>query len=304
MSWIKMRENLKAESEVFGICNITGLEANAVLGSLFMVWSWADGRTEDGFIDHVRKEQVDKVAEFDGFAAAMESVGWIVFTETGVQFPNFEAHMSESAKKRDSETKRKRIQREKAKRKQRDIVPPTPGQCPTSDRDKSVTREEKRREELIKEKEKKESSDSQSDDCSPSPDSRIPKVEQLDALIDAFELLPESIGHQIRDRRGKSLLKGWRRVQKDPETRQAFEDIPALMTRIRDGTFLHGQGWFKFPWLFAKGRDGQWNVLKILEGQYVDGKPKQQHRDPARIAGRPSSLRYFEKGGDAETRPG
>lgn len=300
MAWIKMNGSLKDEEEVFGIHKKTGLSIPAVIGSLQIIWSWADERTDDGFVRYHDASDIDAKVDHEGFANAMRDVGWLEFRDGGVQFPNFEVHMSKSAKRRAADAKRKWKTRKSC------------GQMSHPEADKSLSetgqksdqrREEKRREELIKEKEKKESSDSQSDDCSPSPDSRIPKVEQLDALIDAFELLPESIGHQIRDRRGKSLLKGWRRVQKDPETRQAFEDIPALMTRIRDGTFLHGQGWFKFPWLFAKGRDGQWNVLKILEGQYVDGKPKQQHRDPARIAGRPSSLRHFDKGGDAEARP-
>ncbi|WP_417396922.1 hypothetical protein [Gimesia chilikensis] len=297
MSWIKMNGSLKDEEEVFGIHKKTGLSIPAVIGSLQIIWSWADERTDNGFVRYHDASDIDAKVDHKGFANAMRDVGWLEFRDGGVQFPNFEVHMSKSAKKRAADAKRKGKTRN------------TSGQKSHPEADKSrfetgqksdQRREEKRREE-VKEKEKKET---QSGDCSPSPDSRIPNVEQLDALVDAFELLPEGIGHPIRDRRGKTLLKGWRRVQKDPETRQAFEDIPALMARIRDGTFLHGQGFWNFSWLFAKGRDGQWNVLKILEGRYVEGKSKQQHRDPARIAGRPASLKYFEKPSQTETRPG
>ncbi len=280
-----MRENLKVESEVFGICNITGLETNAVIGSLYLVWIWADGQTTDGSIPFVTAQQVDKVAEHEGFADAMCKVGWLELTEDGAVFPNFENHMSESAKKRDQEAKRKRKQRDKKT-----------GHCPgvggtmshlKTGQERDQRREEKRREELIKEKEQKKSSDTQSGDCSPS----LPKQEQLDSLIDSWNQLPESIAPRVEKRNSEPITKGWRKVQRTPALKEAFADIPHLMAKIRDGTFLHGQKWFRLPWLFGK-KNSEWNVLKILEGCYVGNENK--NRDPARVRSSSDSHELFK----------
>ncbi len=50
MTWIKVRTCLKDESEVDGIRKLTGLSVPAVVGSLQILWSWADTVTSDGFI--------------------------------------------------------------------------------------------------------------------------------------------------------------------------------------------------------------------------------------------------------------
>lgn len=137
------------------------------------------------------------------------------------------------------------------------------------------------------------SDSAQPDGSGSSPDSKIPNVEKLDELISAFEMLPSGVGHQVRDRRGKEIIKGWKRIQKDPVAREAFEDIPTLMARIRDGTFLHGQGWFRLPWLFAKGQTQEWNVLKILDGNYERNETTNK-RDPARVRSSPDSHELFK----------
>lgn len=68
----------------------------------------------------------------------MEQVGWLVFDESGVSIPNFDRHNGETAKTRAQGTKRQQ--------KRRSVTPDVP-QVSRSERDKSVTREEKRREE-------------------------------------------------------------------------------------------------------------------------------------------------------------
>lgn len=264
--WIKIRTCLVDEEEVSGIHKITGLSIPAVIGSLHIIWSWADGRTTDGFVRFTEKEDIDKRVECSGFCDAMCEVGWLEIKDGGVYFPNFEAHMSKSAKKRASDAKRKLKSRKCPKN-----VTTKTDKCHNkigheADKKCDQRREEKRREELIKEKDKKESSDSQSGDCSPS----LPKQEQLDSLIDSWNSLPKDMAPPVVKRDSEPIMSGWKKVQRTPALREAFADIPHLMSKIRDGTFLHRQSWFRFAWLFGK-KNGEWNVIKILQGVYVDG---------------------------------
>lgn len=277
MTWIKVRTCLKDESEVDGIHKMTGLSVPAVLGSLQILWAWADTVTTDGFIKFADAESVDKRVECPGFCDAMCAVGWLKVSKDGIQFPNFETHMSESAKKRSGAAKRKLNQRKRASRSGVTNV--------TEVCDNSVTREEKIREDKKEEKEKKET---QPDGSSPS----LPKQEQLDSLIDSWNQLPQGIAPQVSNRRSEPIVTGWRKVQRTAVLRKAFEDIPLLMTRIRDGTFLHGNGWFKFVWLFGK-KNSEWNVLKILEGNYDRGR-EANARDPARVRSSSDSHKLFE----------
>ncbi|MEQ8636863.1 hypothetical protein [Gimesia maris] len=129
----------------------------------------------------------------------------------------------------------------------------------------------------------------QSSDCSPS----LPNEDQLDSLIDSWNQLPQGIAPKVSERRSDPIVTGWRKVQRTPALKTGFKDIPLLMTRIRDGTFLHGNGWFRFVWLFGK-KNSQWNVLKILEGNYDRGKQGGNARDPARVRSSEDSHKLFE----------
>ena len=94
----------------------------------------------------------------------------------------------------------------------------------------------------------------------------------LVALIEEWNALPDGIGPRVAKPTSKPILAGWRRVQRDPEAREAFRDVPRLMNAIRGSPFLHGQSWFRFSWLFAKGKTGEWNARKILDGCYRDSR--------------------------------
>ena len=46
------------------------------------------------------------------------------------------------------------------------------------------------------------------------------------------------------------------------------------MAAIREGPFLHRKCWFKFSWLFNKSSSGEFNAVKIIEGNYRDSNTK------------------------------
>lgn len=133
----------------------------------------------------------------------------------------------------------------------------------------------------------------QSGDCSPPP---VPKQDQLDVLIDSWNELGPDIAPKVQEREAEPIIKGWKAVQRTPRVRKAFDDIPALMQKIRDGTFLHKEGWFKLEWLFTKGKSREWNVLKILDGNYKENNhAKEKTETKANNEAARKSLKLLDK---------
>ena len=129
--WIKMRNDLAEDPAVIGIGEKTDLDGYGVVGRLHKLWSWADRQSRDGNAPSVTEKWIDRYVERDGFARAMSDAGWLEIKSIGISFPNFDRHNGKSAKSRALAADRQRNAR---------IT-----QTSRNDRDKSVTREEKRR---------------------------------------------------------------------------------------------------------------------------------------------------------------
>ncbi len=97
--------------------------------------------------------------------------------------------------------------------------------------------------------------------------------DQLDTLIDAWNQLPDGIAPRC-NKRSAPLVAAWQRATGQPDVAAALRDVSKLMAAIREGSFLHGQPWFKFSWLFHKSRSGEFNAVKIIEGNYRDSNAK------------------------------
>lgn len=136
--WIKMRTDLDEDPSVIGIALATGLEEDVVVGKLWKLWKWANQQTRDGNAVGVSEKWVDRYLRVDGFSAAMAKFGWLVVSEDGINFPNFDRHNGKSAKERALTAKR--VARHAAKNTNGDLtVAPLP-------------REEKRRDNTAAEK--------------------------------------------------------------------------------------------------------------------------------------------------------
>lgn len=129
--WIKMRDDLHDDPAVIGICTALDLDGYAVVGRLHKLWAWADRQSRDGHAPTVTQKWIDRYVDLDGFASAMVRVGWLKVSDRGISFPHFDRHNGKSAKTRALAADRQRNAR---------ITPTSRKQ-----RDKSVTREEKRR---------------------------------------------------------------------------------------------------------------------------------------------------------------
>lgn len=142
--WIKMRCELQTHPKVVRILSATRADKFRVIGGLHAVWSVFDAHSSDGTLEGYTPEVLDHIIGWEGFSAAMESVGWLVFDgEETLSLPEFTEHNGQSAKRRAEDQKRKRDDRKRP-----ESVRKSCGQ----NADELRTREEKRREEEEQEK--------------------------------------------------------------------------------------------------------------------------------------------------------
>lgn len=144
--WIKMRGNLWDDPRVTKLCDMTDQSEATIVGALYWLWAMADQHTEDGYLDGLTTRQIDRKTGVQGFANALASIGWIEVNEHGITIVRFEDHNGDSAKKRCQGSKRAA----KHRTSNAEVTQPA-----LRERYESVTsalaREEKRREEKIKE---------------------------------------------------------------------------------------------------------------------------------------------------------
>ena len=126
LAWIKMRVSLADDPAVITMARHLKASAYEVVGLLHSVWSWANLHTEDGIALGVTPDWLDHKFDRKGLSEAMMQVGWLLEDDSGIVIPKFDRHNGHSAKARAQATERKRTSRIK--------------------RDKSVTREDKRKE--------------------------------------------------------------------------------------------------------------------------------------------------------------
>lgn len=137
-SWLKIRHDLSDDPAVIQLSELVGLEEDSVIGKLVRMWSWADRHTIDGQAQGVGLRWVDRLTRCEGFGAALVRVGWLVESESGLSFPRFDRHCSDTAKARAQAQERQNRSRH---------GPVTVLSRP--ERDTSVTREEEEKRESI-----------------------------------------------------------------------------------------------------------------------------------------------------------
>lgn len=249
--WIKMRTALAHDPAVIAIALDLDKSEFEIVGMLHHIWSWADSQSQDGHIKRVTEKWLDRFVHCDGFSKSLESAKWLVIGSDGIEFPNFGKHNGESAKKRAEAAERKRISRENSgKLGIENVTQMSQKTC-----DESVTREEKRREEI----KDQEHCDQQAE--SPRQSVKIP----YDEILDAFKLKLPSFPQPRRpldeDRR-KSVRLLW--TQKEDQGSVDF--FSRYFGYIAKSDFLMGEtGWTScnFDWVFKPK-----NFRKIIEGTY------------------------------------
>lgn len=136
--WIKVRTVLPTDGRlkiVSRTCHATSVTA---LGALVTLWCFADAHADDdGVLIGYAPADVNSLVGLPGFCEALPS-DWLDASGEWVKLPEYQEHNGTTAKTRAQATKRKRTER---------TVTNVP-KMSRSDRDISVTREEKRREDI------------------------------------------------------------------------------------------------------------------------------------------------------------
>lgn len=143
--WIKITSDVSDKPEIHQMAGILSIDPDAVVGKLLRVWSWFDKNTVDGHAFGVTFNVIDRMTFCVGFGEAMIHVGWLEQNGHEMIIPRFERHNGETAKKRALSTKRKQKERSESDESHEEVTDTS-----RNERDKSVTREEKRREDINK----------------------------------------------------------------------------------------------------------------------------------------------------------
>jgi hypothetical protein len=129
--WIKVELTLPEKPEVIAVAAHLGITEDEVVGKLIRFWRWCDQQLSSCHAPGVTLLFIDRYIGAQGFARAMVNVGWLVEKKDGLEIAKFDRHLSQGSKVRALAADRKRHAR----------VPI----MSRAHRDKSVTREEKRR---------------------------------------------------------------------------------------------------------------------------------------------------------------
>ena len=140
--WIKVEHATLDKPEVLRAAEMLGISRREAIGLFFDYWIWLDknlSRFCPGVVPNVSRKSLDEVLHTPGFSRCLEAIGWAKFDDAAwtLTVINAERHNGNSAKARAYEQKKKANQRA-------DSVP----NLSPSHRDKTGTREEKRREEI------------------------------------------------------------------------------------------------------------------------------------------------------------
>jgi hypothetical protein len=135
--WIKFEKTTLTKPEILLLADRLGIHRLHAVGLCLSFWAWCDDQLGSCHAKSVTESMIDSVVGVTGFASALLEIGWLRSRNGSVEVPNLDRHISESAKNRALSGKRK------AKSRHGNVTGVS-----RSERDKSVTREEKRREEV------------------------------------------------------------------------------------------------------------------------------------------------------------
>jgi len=286
--WIKMRVDLRTHPKVVRMASALKADKLRVIGGMFAVWAIFDAHSSDGVLDGYTFRAIDDELNWKGFAAAMSAIGWLDDLDgQGLTAPRFEEHNGQSAKRRAQETERKRLEREAEKAAaEAEKEKKKSGQVSASNADKSVTREEKRREEEIPNTSNlavapalRSEDRPQLELGEPAPKTwEPPDCPHLDVLALWAEVLPSMPQHlpsQWKGTRADHLRTRWRETATEKRWDSAadgLEYLRKLFAYVGKSPFLTGRATpaqgkrpfvIELEWLVAPS-----NWAKVIEGKY------------------------------------
>jgi hypothetical protein len=104
--WIKAEKATPRKPEVLQIAVKLGIHPDHAFGLCFRFWCWCDDNLQTCNVVGVTEVMLDALLERDGVASALVEAGWLQVRNGSLVIPNFDRHLSESAKKRGLSAKR------------------------------------------------------------------------------------------------------------------------------------------------------------------------------------------------------
>jgi hypothetical protein len=108
--WIKWTKGLTRKREVLLIASALNKPAEEITGRLMLLWEWCDDNVTETDIDLFgnalvtlgaqQNALIDALTGAQGFADAMQQVGWLRYENCSLTFPNFTRHNGKTAKTR------------------------------------------------------------------------------------------------------------------------------------------------------------------------------------------------------------
>lgn len=129
--WIKVEKATARKPEVLRLADLLGVHPDHAFGLCVRFWFWCDDNLSTGHAPGVTNVTLDAAFGHPGFATALITVGWLRVRDGSLEVPNFDRHLSASAKSRALSGERKR--------KERGVIVTTLSRL---DRDENVTRRE------------------------------------------------------------------------------------------------------------------------------------------------------------------
>lgn len=228
--WIKMRSELQSHPKVVRILSALEADKFRVIGGLHAVWAVFDTHSVNGELTGYTPKAMDHVIGWEGFSAALMSVGWMAWDGSQtLTLPEFDEHNGQSAKRRAEDQKRKRNVRNMS------------GKC--ADKSGTNTGLDKREEKDIK-------------DSKP-----VPLTDIRNAYNHALPML--GCVKRIGGEREKHLRARWN----EDADRQTLDYWVEFFNYVSQSDFLTGRNgvWTKcdFDWLI-----NETNHVKVAEGKY------------------------------------
>jgi len=113
--WIPWEFGLSKKREVMIIARVLGVSRREAAAMCMEVWEWAQAQSVDGVVPGFTAGDVSGATEIPGMGEAMLGAGWIVESESGIQFPNWDRFNAKSSKARIQNAERQRRFKSNAK---------------------------------------------------------------------------------------------------------------------------------------------------------------------------------------------
>lgn len=113
MGRIYLRDELFEDPRVYTLSRVLNENRSHVVGYLARLWTYADLHSRDGLLPLLTGDDVDRLVEHDGFAAALVGIGWLEIGDGYVSIPRYHEHCGDSAKKRRQDRDRQKRHRAK-----------------------------------------------------------------------------------------------------------------------------------------------------------------------------------------------